>query len=75
MNKNFKNRVNTSIVLLILFYFMFISNFIFGYFLIIMGVLSILEFLQITKKAITKKNFLDLFQTLFSSFIFLFFVQ
>ena len=70
MNKNFKNRVNTSIVLLILFYFMFISNFIFGYFLIIMGVLSILEFLQITKKAITKKKLLRFI----SNFIFIFYI-
>ena len=70
MNKNFKNRVNTSIVLLILFYFMFISNFIFGYFLIIIGVLSILEFLQITKKAITKKKLLRFI----SNFIFIFYI-
>ena len=70
MNKNFKNRINTSIVLLILFYFMFISNFIFGYFLIIMGVLSILEFLQIIKKAITKKKLLRFI----SNFIFIFYI-
>ena len=70
MNKNFKNRFNTSIVLLILLYFMFISNFIFGYFLIIMGVLSILEFLQITIKAITNKKFLRFI----SNFIFIFYI-
>ena len=49
---------------------MFISNFIFGYFLIIMGVLSILEFLQITKKAITKKKLLRFI----SNFIFIFYI-
>ena len=70
MNKNFKNRVNTSIVLLTLLYFMFISNFIFGYFLIVMGVLSILEFLQITYKAITNKKFLRFI----SNFIFIFYI-
>ena len=73
MSKNFKNRINTSIVLLILLYFMFISNFIFGYFLIIMGVLSILEFLQITKKAITKKKVLRFISNLiFIFYIFIF---
>ena len=69
MNKNFKNKsiykwfINSLL-------FMFINNFIFGYFLIIMGVLSILEFLQITKKAITKKKLLRFI----SNFIFIFYI-
>tara|TARA_Y100000591_G_C21823833_1_gene695298 strand:+ start:731 stop:1381 length:651 start_codon:yes stop_codon:yes gene_type:complete len=81
MNKNFKNRINTSIALIALLYFMFISNLVFGYFLIIIGVLSFLEFFQITKKAITKKKYFRfvvnftfiLYVSIFCSIIFLLF--
>ena len=56
INKNLIVRSQTSIILLILIYLMIISNFISTYVLIILGVISFIEFVQITKK-ILKKNY------------------
>ena len=56
ISNNLRKRLFTSLGLFFLVYFIFIYNFIQVYFLIILSVLSILEFAQLTKK-ITMKNF------------------
>ena len=50
ISDNLKKRIYTSLALLGLVILMFNSNIMLIYFLIIMSVLSILEFLQLTKK-------------------------
>ena len=54
MIRNFKKRVLTSIVLLALLFAMLLNNFILTFFLLIIGVVSILEFFKINsiKKAL-----------------------
>ena len=64
INKNLIIRSQTSIILLILIYLMILSNFISTYVLIILGVISFIEFAQITKK-ILKKLLRHLFNTIF----------
>ena len=54
INKNLIIRSQTSIILLILIYLMILSNFISTYVLIILGVISFIEFAQITKKILKK---------------------
>ena len=77
INKNLIIRSQTSIILLILIYLMIISNFISLYVLIILGVISFIEFAQITKKILKKKLLRNLFNTIFiiylSVFCYLFF--
>lgn len=77
INKNLIVRSQTSIILLILIYLMIISNFISTYVLIILGVISFIEFVQITKKILKKKLLKYLFNTIFiiylSVFCYLFF--
>ena len=46
MNKSLKRRIYTSLLLIGSLFLMFINNFILGYFLIIFGTFSILEFLK-----------------------------
>jgi phosphatidate cytidylyltransferase len=55
MTKNLKTRIYTSAGLFILLILMLIDNLILGYFTIVVGILSILEFFQITQ-IILKKN-------------------
>ena len=57
MTETFKKRFQTSILLLILLYFMIINNLISTYVLIVFGVLSIVEFFQISKKIFSKLFF------------------
>ncbi len=77
INKNLIIRSQTSIILLILIYLMIISNFISLYVLIILGVISFIEFAQITNKILKKKLLKYLFNTIFiiylSVFCYLFF--
>lgn len=50
IKNNFKKRAITSLVLLSLLYFAYNINIILAYFLIILGIISILEFTQLIKK-------------------------
>ena len=55
MSKNLKKRIFTSLVLLCGVFLIFISNFFLIYCLILLGVLSILEFIKITKRIFPNK--------------------
>ena len=67
-----KKRILTSLILLSLILLIFNSNMILIYFLIISGVLSILEFIQLTKKIVLNKLFLFLLNIFFIFYIFIF---
>jgi len=67
-----KKRILTSLILLSLILLIFNSNMILIYFLIISGVLSILEFIQLTKKIVINKLFLFLLNIFFIFYIFIF---
>ena len=56
ISKNFKLRVNTSIVLLILLILALINKFVFAYLLLLVGIFASIEFSQLTKK-IFNNNF------------------
>ena len=66
---NLKKRLITSIFLIILLFFIFYSNFLLTYFLIVLGTLSLVEFSNIVKKII--KNKVKLF---FANFIFVIYI-
>jgi len=69
---NLKKRILTTIILLSSIFLIFNSNMILIYFLIILGVLSILEFMQLTKKIVFNKLFLFLLNGFFIFYIFIF---
>ena len=69
---NFKNRLYTSLVLFLVLFLIMNFNFILIYSLIILGTLSILEFLQLTKKII-KKNIYYFFTNIIFIIYILFF--
>ena len=69
---NFKKRFLTSLFLLLLFFLIFKSYIILNYCLIILGVLSILEFLNLTRKIYKNKLGLILLNIFFISYIFIF---
>ena len=72
ISKNLKNRIFTSLILFVLIFLIFISKIDISSTLLILGILSILEFLNILKK-ITKKNFyFFVLNSFFCIFIFLF---
>ncbi len=70
MNFELKRRIFTSLLLFSLLSLMMISNFLMGYFLLIISVLSFLEFSNIMKKIFKKKFFIILFNILFVLYIF-----
>ena len=72
ISTNLKKRFYTSLVLLFLVYFIFAYNFIQVYFLILLGVLSILEFAQLTKKISMKSFNFFLINLIFIIFVFIF---
>ena len=73
MKKNLKKRIFTSLSLLLLLFVMLIDNFILGYFIIIVGILSILEFFNIIKIILKKDNIKQFFfSSLFVIYVFLF---
>ena len=72
MSSNFKKRIFTSIGLLFLVILIFKFNLALIYCLILIGVLSILEFIQITKKIFKNKLGLILINKIFILYIFLF---
>ena len=69
---NFKKRFLTSLFLLLLFFLIFKSYIILNYFLIVLGVLSILEFLNLSRKIFKNKLGLILLNIFFISYIFIF---
>ena len=77
ISKNFKKRLITSIILLLLIILMMISNFFFIFTLIVLGVLSVLEFLKLTQKIVKRKLYYFTINLVFliylSVFCFLFF--
>ena len=70
MNFELKRRIFTSLLLFSLLSLMMISNFLMGYFLLIISVVSFLEFSNILKKIIKKHFFIVLFNILFVLYIF-----
>ena len=77
ISKNFKKRLITSIILLLLIILMMISNFFLIFTLIVLGVLSVLEFLKLTQKIVKRKLYYFTINLVFliylSAFCFLFF--
>ncbi len=73
MTKNFKYRLYTSLFLTILLYLILINNYLLGYFLILIGVFSLLEFFNITK-IIFKKDYIKkiIYNLIFIIYIFSF---
>ena len=69
ISENLKYRIYTSIVLLSLLLFIFNFNLVLIYFLIILGVLSILEFLEITQKIYSNKIILILINIFFITYV------
>ena len=69
---NFKKRFLTSLFLLLLFFLIFKSYIILNYCLIVLGVLSILEFLNLSRKIFKNKLGLILLNIFFISYIFIF---
>ena len=69
---NLKRRIFTSLSLLFLVFLIFTYNFILIYSLIILGILSILEFSQLIKKIFKKNLYLILFNCFFIFFVFIF---
>lgn len=79
IKKNIRDRLNTSIVLLFLLVLMINSNFISTYLLIILGVLSLLEFLKLSERIFLKQflkyifNIFFIFYLIFFCFLFFYF--
>ena len=69
---NLKKRILTSLILFLTIFLIFNSNIILIYSLIIFGVLSILEFLELTKKIFSNKLFLFLINIFFIFYIFIY---
>ena len=67
--RNFSKRLYTSILLLFLIFLIFKSNLFFTYTLIILGIFSLMEFTNMTKKFLKNKKNLHL-----ANFIFLFYI-
>lgn len=72
ISANLKQRIYTSLVLLLIFILVLNSNLILAYILILIGIYSILEFLSITKKIFIKKYFEITSDIFFISYIFSF---
>ena len=73
MTKNFKKRLYTSAILLSILFLMLINNFVLGYFLLIISVLSLLEFNKISSIIFKKEKIKKIITNLvFLCFIFCF---
>ena len=72
INKNLKKRIVTSFALIGLLYLFTITDLILVYCLIVLGVVAIIEFLNLTKKIVNNKVFLYFFNLSFISYIFIF---
>ena len=72
ISNNLKLRILTSTILFFLIYLIYSFNYILVYSLIILGVLSLLEFINISNKIIKKKLYLYIFNIIFVFYIFIF---
>ena len=72
ISKNLKKRINTSLFLFILVLLIFSFDFMLIYFLIVLGVLSILEFIEISKKAFKNRISCISSNIFFMTYIFIF---
>ena len=73
MTKELKERIFTSILLISLLVIMFINKLVLLFFLILIYVLSFLEFANITKKIFTKKKQLQfIFNLIFLTYFFIY---
>ncbi|MBD1172125.1 phosphatidate cytidylyltransferase [Pelagibacterales bacterium SAG-MED05] len=73
MSKNLLNRVYTSIILFFLLFLMIANNYFMGFFLIIIGIFSLLEFFKIILKIFEKNKLKQFFfSTIFIIYIFSF---
>ena len=72
MQNNLKKRIFTSIALLLLTLLFFISKFVLVYTLIVLGVLSIMEFTNLVNKIYKKPQFIFFSNIVFIIYIFLF---
>ena len=65
MKKELKKRIITSIVLFIFLFLMIINNYVLGYFILVAGTLSIIDFSKIIKKIYINSQFKQLIYNLF----------
>ena len=72
ISKEFKNRILTSILLILTLYIIVKSNFFLVFCLIVFGILSILEFSKILKLIIKRQKIILLINILFIVYVFLF---
>ena len=71
-DNNLKKRLFTSVVLMFVFLLFFSSNFFLVYGLIVLGIFSVIEFLQLSKKIIKNNYFFIFLNIFFISYVFLF---
>jgi phosphatidate cytidylyltransferase len=72
MSKNLKKRIYTSLILLFLFFLILKSNFILVFTLLVLGVLSLIEFFNLTKKILKNKSYQIILNIFFIIYIFIF---
>ena len=70
--KEFQKRIFTSIILLFLVFFILSYNLILVYSLIVLGIISMMEFSQITKKIIKNKIYFSISNIFFILYVFIF---
>ena len=71
-DNNLKKRLFTSVVLMFVFLLFFSSNFFLVYGLIVLGIFSIIEFLQLSKRIIKNNYFIFFLNIFFIFYVFLF---
>ena len=72
MKKNFKNRVYTSLFLLIMVYLIFTLKIFLVYSLIVLGVIALLEFHNLINKIFKRNSFIFFFNFFFITYMFFF---
>ena len=75
MPKNLKKRILTSTILFIILILMFINNFVLGYFVLVAGTLSVIDFTKMIKKIFYNLKIKQLIFNLFLLLIFFLFAQ
>ena len=74
MISNLKKRIYTSIILIFIVLTMLINNYVLGYFLIIVSILSLLEFARMTMKIYVNEKLNLLLLIRYSPYMFLYLV-
>ena len=69
---NFKKRFFTSLLLFFLLFLIFYHNFFLVFTLLVLGVVSLIEFFKMSKKIFKNTNFMLLANTFFTIYVFLF---